>query len=61
MKYVVTYDYLSGADFGFHTDRVVTEDVKGVIIKLLDADFGAKRWTCGNPLQVNAIRWDECQ
>ena len=57
-KYVVTYEYLSGADFAFHKSMVVTADVKATIIRLLDIDCGARSFS--HSVQVNNISCDDC-
>lgn len=57
-RFIVTYDYLSGEDFGWHRATLITSDAKKAIEKLLDKTYGASRQAMV-PTHVNNIKWSE--
>ena len=55
--YVVSYEYLSGADFAWHRRVEIAEDPVEKIKELLDSDFGAESNSIGP--QVRNLTWEE--
>ena len=55
--YVVSYEYLSGADFAWHRRVEIAEDPVEKIKELVDSDFGA--YSNSNSPQVRNITWEE--